>query len=738
MLTRKQTAPGSFAGAITIVAAMLSAPWQPVLALEVFPLDPGAPLPIDVDTDAGTINFQGSGNFLNGTRFHVSTEGDVTVFTFAGDLVIPAGQLVQGRGSKAAAFRAANNVVIGAGVTFDFSARGATAGAGGGVGGTASAGGSGGRFGAGSDAPFFGSGSGGAGGTAGPCGGFFCTFVVEAEAGSDGFLKTAMDFESALTFRAGSGLSGATGASGTAGVNGGSGGVGGLGGQGGAGGSNRLAIAVESGDIATLELIRATIDTLMPQGGAGGAIYGNDGTRGGDAPPLPTLLGGTNGGAGARGADGAAGVNNGADRTLTGGGGGGAGGSGGGGGGGGSGIIGFSGGGGGGGAVQPFVLTPLAGGSGGDGGAGGLGGRGGSGGGGGAAGAGGSGGGAFEIVAAGRLTVGAGTQFTADGSAGAAGVAGGNAGPRVAPGAGDPRNPGRLGRCEGDVCGGNGGSGGAGGRGSDAGFGGAGAAGGAGGGGAGGTVKLVASTLQAAGTRASAGGGLNGAGGGAGQAGRLLIGSNAGEGPLAGPGRVSRFEGPRDTNPYLRDGAETPFIPDLADGAELFGLLDGVDAHDPFFADALGSLPGRSTAALLRLSSGPGERYGSLFGGFDWLFLVNLTDTPLANPQLGVDSSESDSDFLVPLARGGWTRDAAFGGTGDLMLDALGGFEVFATLIPAEGTRFNLSLGGQRVSGHLGLGEVMALTTVPLPAAGWLLASALAGLGIRARRRCDG
>jgi len=101
-----------------------------------------------VNTDAGTINGVGSGGSFNGTTFTTQVAGGVTRFLFQGDLNINAGDTVQGVGSRGASLFAGNNANIGAGVTFNFNASGATAGAGGGAVGAGGAGGSGGAGGA--------------------------------------------------------------------------------------------------------------------------------------------------------------------------------------------------------------------------------------------------------------------------------------------------------------------------------------------------------------------------------------------------------------------------------------------------------------------------------------------------------------------------------------------------------------------------------------------------------------
>jgi hypothetical protein len=354
---------------------------------------------------------------------------------------------------------------------------------------------------------------------------------------------------------------------------------------------------------------------------------------------------------------------------------------------------------------------------------------------GGLGGSGGGGGGALEISAPGRIVIGTGSLLNADGGDGGAGevVASSNTRNLAAP-RDTVRNPGGAGTATifGQSFGGAGGLGGPGGNG-DAG--GGGGTGGDGGGGAGGTVKIVGSVVQSAGAGVSAAGGSGGGANGAdGDDGRAVFAVNAGLGSaITVEGRTTVVSGPRGLNPFIRGGVETPMIPDLAGGAELFGMLSGINAQDPFFAPYLAGMAADSEAALLRLSTGPGAVYAHTFPGFDWLFLLNLGETAQADPLLGVDPSATAPNWLVPLSAGGWTRDPAFGGGGDALLSELSPFDVYATLVPSDGTLFNVSLDGKLTSMHLSLGDAVGLgatTPVPLPAGGWLLLSSLIGLSL--------
>lgn len=114
----------------------------------------------------------------------------------------------------------------------------------------------------------------------------------------------------------------------------------------------------------------------------------------------------------------------------------------------------------------------------------------------------------------------------------------------------------------------------------------------------------------------------------------------------------------------------------------------GVTALDAFLQPCQSGPPGTSTAALLRQSPGPGPLWDHVFEGFDWLFLLNLSDAPLSDPLLGVDPTETDGDWLNPLLSGGWTRDMANGGSGDALLPELDPHGVHAMLITSTGMLF--------------------------------------------------
>ncbi len=152
--------------------------------------------------------------------------------------------------------------------------------------------------------------------------------------------------------------------------------------------------------------------------------------------------------------------------------------------------------------------------------------------------------------------------------------------------------------------------------------------------------------------------------------------------------------GTSSPNRFLTNDISTPNLVDLVDGAEAFGLLgnynsatgkiEALDARSVFSSEFLANAAARgASAALLRVDRGPAG-YSDDYVGYDMLLMVNLTGNDLYQPQLGVGND------LSPLMLGGATRDVAFGGAGDVVLDKLAPYQIYATLVPSSESRFQL------------------------------------------------
>ncbi|MEX2169823.1 MAG: hypothetical protein WD851_10975 [Pirellulales bacterium] len=242
--------------------------------------------------------------------------------------------------------------------------------------------------------------------------------------------------------------------------------------------------------------------------------------------------------------------------------------------------------------------------------------------------------------------------------------------------------------------GGSGGDGGDGGDGGRGGGGGSGGPGGQGGGGAGGTVLFKAPILLAA------GGTINATGGSAfspGGNGRYLVAQNGGVAPdagtISGASREDFFnQGSSGVNPFIESNATTTSnVIGLVGGADVYGLKAGISNNDSYFDDVRNNAPAGAVVAVLRRSDGPsaGEKYFMR----DLLLLVNLTDSPLTGPMLGVGAA--GSDFEAPLFEQGFARNPQFGGAGPTTLGALPAGGVYATLVDnGLGLEVNASISG--------------------------------------------
>ncbi len=303
------------------------------------------------------------------------------------------------------------------------------------------------------------------------------------------------------------------------------------------------------------------------------------------------------------------------------------------------------------------------------------------------------------------------------------------------------------------------------------GAGGIGGIGGRGGDGAGGTVAIIGSVVTGTDGSINTLGGQSDNANPSNNGGRVVIGSNtvtnaplvAGgpgslrpDGTISGPfnSTVTLVKGPNDarstiinttgptaTNPFVVDAMTgqkfaTPYIPNLVGGAEAFGLLNGVQSTDPFFAHAVSSAAPGATALLYRTHLGPAG-YNFDFTGYDAVFLLNLTSDPLLDPELGVVENGTDESYLQALLSGGFADDPLFGGDGPTDLGPLGGFDVYEILVPELGTDVNFSVDGLFSSGPLEDGEVLSLgangeSTVPEPGTLAAFATGLFGLlGLR-------
>lgn len=591
-----------------------------------------------------------------------TSDGKKMEVQFYGDLDLTSMENMEGTGTRGISLNCMNNVIIPENMLFQFNSEGSLPGPGGGAGGTEVNGGAGGE--GVTSARSYG-GSGGDGGR---------TYTTEAAfPGDDG------NYGSQYAGTGNNGEAGTQGNPGLIGIN------------------NHTTIAAEAGApgahgtggsagtrgaYGTGGATQASVFESAQHGNPGG--NGTVGGNGGDAiQPAP-------------GANGPSGTNSVIGLEISGGNGGGSGTGGSGGGSGGSGGTGGSGGGGGGGGAAlvytffpiPVALDYLLGGDGGNGGNGGNGGTGGNGGNGGKSGAGGAGGGAFELCAAGKIQIADSVQFQATGSNGSMGETG------------TPGTEGESGRTGvNGVAGENGqsggayfsGTGGAGGNGAQGGNGGSGingAQGGNGGGGSGGTIKLFASVIQAGSVSVNTSGG---SGTNPGGDGRFIYACNTDQvfdGTIINA-QAENFGGPKADNPFINGSGnqpvQTPIIPDLKTGAEIYGFLNNINVQNSYFSSIKENAPANSAAALYRPTIGP-EGYQDNYPGYNLLLLINLTNGSLQNPKLGIDLDASSASFLKPIMEKGYTLNSA------LEIAAVQAYEVYVTLIPESSTIVNAEI----------------------------------------------
>ncbi|HYW80524.1 MAG TPA: LamG-like jellyroll fold domain-containing protein, partial [Thermoguttaceae bacterium] len=307
---------------------------------------------------------------------------------------------------------------------------------------------------------------------------------------------------------------------------------------------------------------------------------------------------------------------------------------------------------------------------------------------------------AIEIIAMGRILL-EDTVFYAGGGDASIGTPAGEPGLGASGHAGNLGQPGEQGGLFTDP-GGDGGDGVNGADGADGGTAGDGAQGG---GGAGGTVKLFGSVVRSDDAFIHALGGLGGYGEG-GQ-GRFIVGANVnnfeftqvtthGGGGLMGDipiptfeprvfAGVETFDGTRELNPHLVDGAMTPYIPGLQGGAAGYGLLD-IDAATLFNNTLQDEMPEDAVMAVIRIEGGIAGLVDN-FPDHDLLLVVNLTNAAVDVPKLGVGSL----GFETPLMQGGLANDPIFGdGTPDALTELAAG-AIYATLIPESAEAFTAS-----------------------------------------------
>ncbi|KPL02111.1 MAG: hypothetical protein AMK75_03225, partial [Planctomycetes bacterium SM23_65] len=259
---------------------------------------------------------------------------------------------------------------------------------------------------------------------------------------------------------------------------------------------------------------------------------------------------------------------------------------------------------------------------------------------------------------------------------------------------------------------------------------------------AGGTVILVSSVVEGAALVSTAGGGGAYLTYDAGFDGRFVFGRNttdafggfAIDAALLEMTDVSaRNLGSRGENPYVDQGGtspETPYIPGLVGGAEIYGLSY---LSDNDLLPLLCDCPPGAVAALCLMDNGPAG-LAQHWDGFDMLLMVNLTDNDLMHPQVGAGRAALLPDIRV----NGYGRSPLFGGAGPEVLDNLPAHAVWVTLVPEGTTDFNMLADGCQLAYAESLGDGDVLYMVPEPTTVTLMVFGIGAAALVGRRRRGG
>ncbi|MEM6474011.1 MAG: hypothetical protein AAF802_30960, partial [Planctomycetota bacterium] len=171
-----------------------------------------------------------------------------------------------------------------------------------------------------------------------------------------------------------------------------------------------------------------------------------------------------------------------------------------------------------------------------------------------------------------------------------------------------------------------------------------------------------------------------------------------------------QIEGPKALNPFLHgdlgDGAFTPYIPNLLGGAQVYGIVDGLNASELDFNPQTIEQDAAESGALvatLRLPGGLadiglGDHPAAInFVGYDWVLVANVSSLDLADPMIGIgvhSDGVATETTINELAFDDIDRNS----DGPQVLRSLNAGDVWATLVPNDGSsptvRVNMAIGG--------------------------------------------
>ena len=169
--------------------------------------------------------------------------------------------------------------------------------------------------------------------------------------------------------------------------------------------------------------------------------------------------------------------------------------------------------------------------------------------------------------------------------------------------------------------------------------------------------------------------------------GHVIVGSNVDYPAVQSTASAAlEVRGTGDSSPFIADGVFVSNIMNLPGGADVYGLTGLSSAAVP----GIGGAPADAVAAIVRMDVGP-SGLDDDYRDQDMLLLVNLSNTAIDNPELGIGGG-----YKTRLLQRGYANLLEFGGNGALPLNSLAAGEVYAILVPDDAVvaSFTGSVGG--------------------------------------------
>jgi hypothetical protein len=133
---------------------------------------------------------------------------------------------------------------------------------------------------------------------------------------------------------------------------------------------------------------------------------------------------------------------------------------------------------------------------------------------------------------------------------------------------------------------------------------------------------------------------------------------------------------PTDANPFLVGNPQTPTMPFISGGPDVYGVAVGYDQAtlDAMFA----SKPDWAAVAMVLVNSPTDVGLSWDVAGYDLLLVCNVRSCAVRAPRLGIGVTVADQTLLER----GPARKAEFGGGGATILGAIASGQVYATMVP--------------------------------------------------------